>query len=42
VLIRKIESLEIDRLETDVYSATNGIDAIDHHEVLRGPTAGIV
>jgi TATA-binding protein-associated factor Taf7 len=42
VAIRKIESVEDDRLETDVRSASGGLDAIDRHEVLRGPSVGTV
>jgi hypothetical protein len=30
-----------DRLETDVLSASRGMDAIDRHEVRRGPWVGI-
>jgi hypothetical protein len=32
---------KIHRLETDVYSAISGMDAIHRHEALRGPSAGI-
>jgi hypothetical protein len=42
VAIRKIASVDDDRLETDVRSASSGMDAIDRHEVLRGPPVEIV
>jgi hypothetical protein len=41
VAIRKIASVEDDRLETDVRSASSGMDAIYRHEVLREPSVGI-
>jgi hypothetical protein len=42
VAIRNIASVEDDGLETDVRSASSGMDAIDRHEVLRRPSVGIV
>jgi hypothetical protein len=42
VAIRKIASVEDNRLETDTRSTSSGMDAIDHQEELRGPSAGIV
>jgi hypothetical protein len=41
VAFRKIAFVEEDRLETDVRSASIGMDAIDSHEVLRGYSFGI-
>jgi hypothetical protein len=42
IAICKIASAEDDLLETDIRSASCGMDAIDHHEVLRGLSVGIV
>jgi hypothetical protein len=42
ISIQKIASVEDDRLETHVRSASSGMDAIDRHEVLRVPSVGIV
>jgi hypothetical protein len=42
IAIHKIACREDDHLETDVCSASSGMDSIDHHEVLRGPSVGIV
>jgi hypothetical protein len=39
--IHKTESVEDDRLETDVFSASRGMNAADHHEVLPGPSVRI-
>jgi hypothetical protein len=36
VTIRKTGSVESDRLEADVRSGSSSMDAVDHHEVLRG------
>jgi hypothetical protein len=35
-------SVEDDCLQTDERSASSGMDAIDHHELLRGPSVGTV
>jgi hypothetical protein len=42
--IRKIVSVEGDRLEADVHSASSGscMDTIDRHEVLQGPSVRTV
>jgi hypothetical protein len=40
--ISKTASLEGDHLETDVRSASGGIDATARHEILREPSAAIV
>jgi hypothetical protein len=42
VAIHKIASVEDDRLETDVHSVSSGVDAIDCHEVLPGPSVWLV
>jgi hypothetical protein len=42
VAIRKIASVEDDRLETDVRSASSGMHAIGCHELLGVPSVGIV
>jgi hypothetical protein len=38
IVISKISSIDDGRLETDVVSASSGLDAVDHNEVLRGPS----
>jgi hypothetical protein len=40
--IRKFLSVEGDRLEAEVRSASTGMDAVLHHEVLRGPSVGVI
>jgi hypothetical protein len=40
--IRKIVSVQDDRLDKDVSSASSGMDATDHREVLRGSSLGTV
>ena len=41
--IRKISSVGVDRLDTDVRLADSDVDAIDHHAVaLRGLLVGLV
>jgi hypothetical protein len=42
-VIRRIVSVDDDSLDIllDVSSTSSGIDAIDHHDVLRGPLDGI-
>jgi hypothetical protein len=42
VSIRKITSLEDDRLEGGVGSSRGGVDAIDCHNVRRGLSVGLV
>jgi hypothetical protein len=42
VAIRTIASAEGDRLETDVQSASIGMDATGRHEAFRRPSVGIV
>jgi hypothetical protein len=42
VAIRISASVEDDPLETDLRSASSGMDATDRQEVLRGPSVGIV
>jgi hypothetical protein len=40
VVLNKIASVEDNHLETDVHTMSSGRDAIDRHEVLRGPSVG--
>jgi hypothetical protein len=42
VAIRKIASVQDSCLETDVCSTDTGMDAVDGHQVLRGPLLGII
>jgi hypothetical protein len=42
VAIQKIAFIEDDHLETDVHSVSIGMNAVDCHEVLRGPLVWIV
>lgn len=42
VAICKIPSVEDDRLEADVRSAGSGMDALNRHVVLRGPSIWLV
>lgn len=37
VAFRKTVSVQDNRLETDVYSASSGADVLDLHGVFRGP-----
>jgi hypothetical protein len=40
--IRKTSCVEDDGPEADMPFVSNGMDATDHHEVLRAPTVGII
>jgi hypothetical protein len=42
VVVCKTASAKDDRLESNVRSASSGMDAINRHEVLRGPSVKIV
>lgn len=42
VAILRIPSLEDDHLEKHVCPASNGVDAVDHNEVLRGTSVEII
>lgn len=41
-VIHKTASVEDNHLQTDVFSASTGMDATDHHAVLWEPLVGIV